>query len=86
MECKDNTDMPELGLVSDSEDDPESDGDESLWFTDVEDEIDSSWDSEELSGVDWSETSSFVNVDLDLEAAESDNFVAQVEASKSDIP
>ena len=86
MECKDNTDMPELGLVSDSEDDPESDGDESLWLTDVEDEIDSSWDSEELSGVDWSETSSFVNVDLDLEAAESDNFVAQVEASKSDIP
>ena len=86
MECKDNIDMPELGLVSDSEDDPESDGDESLWFTDVEDEIDSSWDSEELSGVDWSETSSFVNVDLDLEAAESDNFVAQVEASKSDIP
>ena len=86
MECEDDTDMPELQLVSDSEDDPESDDNKSLWFTDVKDEIDNSWDSKELSGVDWSKTSLFVNVDLDSEAAKSDNFVAQVGASKSDVP
>ena len=55
-----------------------------MWFTDVEEE--SGWDSEELSGVDWSETSSFINVDLGSEATKSGNFVAQVRANKSDAP
>ena len=32
MEYKDDTDMPELQLVSDSKDDPESDDNESLWL------------------------------------------------------
>ena len=79
----DDPDMPDLQDVSDSESDDEG----SVWFTNIEDEVESSsWESEELSGVDWSETSSFVNVDPDSEAAEPDELAAQVEASNCDIP
>lgn len=46
----------------------------------------SGWESEELIGVDWSECSSFVDVDLDSEAAESDEFAAQVGAGNNDVP
>ena len=56
-----------------------------MWFTDVKDEVGSSWDSKELSGVDRSKTSSFINVDLDLEAAEPYEFVAKVDDSNNDI-
>ena len=44
------------------------------------------WESKELSGVDWSETSSFINVDLDLKATEPDEYVAQVDATNNDVP
>ena len=87
MEDDDDDDnMPDLEILSDSEDDPESDNEGSVWFTDVDEETGSSWDSEELSGVDWSETSSFVNVDLDSDAVESDEYVAQIGATNIDAP
>ena len=85
-EDDDDDEMPDLETLSDSEDDSESDNEESIWFTDVEDESDSGWDSEELSGVNWSESSSFVDVDLDSEAAETDDFIAQIGASQDNVP
>ena len=46
----DDPDMPDLRDFSDSESKDEG----SVWFTDIEDEVkSSSWESEELSGVDW---------------------------------
>ena len=84
----DDKDMPKLQIVFDSEDDLEGEDDNegSIWFTDVKNEAGSGWESEGLSGVDWSKSSSFIDVDLDLEAAEVDEFAAQVEAKNSDIP
>ena len=85
-EDDDDDEMPDLETLSDSEDDSESDNEGSIWFTDVKDESDSGWDSEELSRVNWSESSSFVDIDLDLEAAETDDFIAQIGASKDNVP
>ena len=82
----DDDNPPDLEILSDLEDDPESDNEGSVWFTDVDEETGSSWDSEELSGVDWSETSSFVNVDLDSDAVESDEYVAQIGATNINAP
>ena len=84
----DDKDMLKLQIVSDSEDDLEGEDDNegSIWFTDVENEAGSGWESEELSGVDWTESSSFINVDLDSEAAEVNEFAAQVGVNNSDVP
>ena len=46
--------------------------DESVCFSDASESAESGWDTEELSGVDWSETSSLVNVDLDSETTEAE--------------
>lgn len=79
--------MPDLVAISDSSDESDAgddvDGDDD-WFSEVDegdaDEI-SSWESEELSGADGSESSSFVSVDPDSEE-DTDNFVAHVGASE----
>ena len=89
MEDDEYLDMPDLQNVSDSESDSdndknkvESDG----WFTDIDDNDTSSWDSEELSGIDWSESSSFIDVDLDSEAAEDDELVTKLNDHNINAP
>ena len=73
--------MPDLQNVSNSE----SDSDEDLnkeesdeWFTYVDDNDTSSWNSKELSGVDWRESSSFIDVDLDSEAGKHEELVTKL--------
>ena len=84
MEDINDDDMPDLQDVSDSKrgSDDKDDDEGSNWFTDIEET--SGCVSEEQSEVDWSETSSFV--DLDLEAVEIDEYVAQVGATNTNIP
>ena len=89
MEDDDDPDMPNLGDVSDSEDDSDHQNVnevETDWFTNDKDKIESGWDSEELSGINWSECSLFVNVDLDSEATIPDEYAAHVGASNTNIP
>ena len=93
-ESSDNDDdIPELEATSDSDEASvmggyDSDQDESDWFSEVEENgTDSAWDTEELSGVDWSECGSFVDVDLDsVSAAKPEEFAAQVGVGKVDLP
>ena len=47
---------------------------------------DSSWDTEELSGIDWSKCTLLVDVDLDLDTVEPDEIAAQVSAGNTDAP
>ena len=64
---QDDPDMPDLQPVSDSEDDVDDDvkGDDG-WFSEVGEEFESDMDTEEISGVDWSECSLLVDVVTDL--------------------
>ena len=57
------------------------------WFSEAgEDVADSSWDTEELSRIDWSQCTSLVDVDLDSDTVESDEIAAQVSAGNADAP
>ena len=81
MEDDDDPDMPNLGDMSDSEDDSDHqnvDEVETNWFTNDEDKVESGWDSKELSGIDWSECSLFIDVDLDSEATIPDEYAAHM--------
>ena len=78
---------------SDSDEDPsdggyDSDGDETDWFSEVEsNKAGSSWDTEELSGVDWSECDSLIDIDLDsVVAAVPDELAALVGVGNVDLP
>ena len=78
---------------SDSDEDPsdggyDSDGDETDWFLEVEsNKTGSSWDTEELSGVDWSEGDSLIDVDLDsVVAAVPDELATLVGVDNVDLP
>ena len=89
MEDDEYLDMPDLQNVSDSE----SDSDDVInkvesdkWFTDVDDDDTSSWNSEELSGIDWSKSSLFINIDLDSEAAEDDKLVTKLDNHNINAP
>jgi len=66
----------------------DSDGDETDWFSEVEsNKAGSSWDTEELSGVNWSECDSLVNVDLDsVVAAVPDELATLVGVGNVDLP
>ncbi|KAF8644347.1 hypothetical protein AX14_009429 [Amanita brunnescens Koide BX004] len=82
-------------MEPDSEDDSDeivilnSRGDDDDGCTSSSDESDgakSGWETEELSGVDWSETSSLVDVDLDSVAAQAEELVARAdETVKNEI-
>jgi len=67
MEPADEMDMDDVPVTSDH---TESYEDESGWFSDASESAKSGWTTEELSRVDWSETSSLVDVDLDSVTAE----------------
>ena len=84
MEDIDDDNMPDLQDVSDSEtgSDDEDDDEGDNWFTDIEET--SSWVSKEPSEVDWSKTSLFI--DLDLEAVPTNEYVAQVGATNTNVP
>ena len=82
-DTSDNDSLPSLTAVSESDDDEyDVDPDNDDWFSEVGDDGDeSSWDTEELSGVGMNNTELFVSVDLDLVAAEGDidaEWVAEV--------
>ena len=78
---------------SDSDEDPsergyDSDGNEMDWFLEVEsNKAGSSWDTEELSGVNWSECDSLVDIDLDsVVAAVPDELAALVGVGNVNLP
>jgi len=73
MEPADETDSEDdISVISGNTDIIGSYVGESEWFLDASDSAESGWLTEELSGVDWSETSSLVDVDLDLVTAEAE--------------
>jgi gag-polypeptide of LTR copia-type/Zinc knuckle len=73
MEPADETDSEEDSAeISERTDLNRSLEGESAWFSDASESAESGWDAEELSGVDWSETSSLVNVDLDSVTTEAE--------------
>ena len=89
MEDDKYLDMPDLQNVSDSESDSDDDTNEvesDGWFTGVDDNDTSSWNSKELSGINWSKSSSFIDVDLDSEAAEDDELVAKLDDHNINTP
>jgi len=62
-------------------------GDSEDWFSKAgEDVADSSWDTEELSGIDWSECGLLVDVDLDSDTVEPDEIAAEVSAGNANAP
>ena len=65
-----------------------SDGNETDWFFKINDKAGSSWNTEELSGVDWSECDSPIDVDLDsvVVAAGPDELAALVGVGNVDLP
>jgi len=80
---------PESDEDSDFDDESvrEHRGDSKDWFLEAgEDMANSSWDTEELSGIDWSECCSLVDVDLDSDTVEPDEIAAQVSAGNADAP
>jgi len=57
------------------------------WFLEAsEDMADSSWDTEELFRIDWSECALLINIDLDSDTVEPDEIAAQVSAGNADAP
>ena len=85
------SDIPELEALSDFNMDSSDwnyghDGHETDWFSEVDEEAVSGWDTEELSGIDGSECDSLIDVDLDSDAAEPNEIAAQVGAGNLDIP
>jgi len=80
---------PESDEDSDFDDEPvgEHKGDSEDWFLEAgEDVADSSWDTEELSRIDWSECGSLVDVYLDSDTVEPDEITAQVSAGNANAP
>jgi len=47
---------------------------------------DNSWDTEELSGIDWSKCGLLIDVDLDSDTVEPDKITAQISAGNADAP
>ena len=89
MEDDEYLDMPDLQNVSNSESDSDDDTNKvesNGWFTDIDDNDTSSWNSKKLSGIDWSKSSSFINVDLDSEAAEDDELIAKLDNHNINTP
>ena len=62
--------------------------DDDGWFTEVtDDRIDSGWETKKLSGVNWSECGSLVNIDLDSDMpAEPEELAASVGVGTIDMP
>jgi len=57
------------------------------WFSEVDkEEASSGMDTEELFRIDWSECGSLIDVDLDSDAAEPNEFAAHVSAGNVDAP
>jgi hypothetical protein len=65
----------------------DSDGNETDWFSEIGKRAGSNQKTEELSGIDWSECSLLVNIDLDsVSIAEPDETATQVGVDNKDLP
>ena len=63
-----------------------SNGNETDWFSEIEEEVRSGWDTEELSEINESECSSLIDVDLDLDAAVPNEIIVHVGAGNLNLP